>query len=164
MSPPAREIPRLKPAAAMSEEADPASPEGTDEPTRPIDDALTRAAREAQAGPYIPGGRFRPPNSLAILALVLLGIAAGAIYFIYFAASSMDRTDRIRLRTLEQKLVDYDKQQRFLKANGYVPAGPTHLPLTNAEQAELRDLRQRYGAAVRSALPATSKSATQTGE
>jgi hypothetical protein len=139
----------------MSEETP--SPHAEDDeptPSNDDDDELTRAAREAQAGPYIPGGRFNPPNSLAILGLILLCIAAGAIYFMFFAATSMERTDRIRHRTLEQKLVDYETQQRFLKTNGYVPAGPTHQPLTKEERAELADLRQRYGP-IKIAAPAT---------
>src|SRR3954463_10053481 len=128
----------------MSEEPSSASSEASHSP-QPADDELTRAAQEARAGPYIPGGHFKPPNSLAILGLVLLCIAGGAIYFIYFAGSSIERTNHIRLRTLEQKAFDYERQQRFLKENGYVPAGPTHQPLTKQEQAELTDLRQRYG-------------------
>jgi hypothetical protein len=140
----------------MNEEAHPCPPDDA-EPTLPTDDELTRAARDAQVGPYIPGGRFNPPNSLAILALVLLCVAAGAVYFIYFAASSMERTDQIRLRTLEQKVVDYEKQQRFLKENGYVPAGPTHKSLTKEEQAELADLRSRYDR-VKIAEPETKRS------
>jgi len=129
----------------MSEETPPAKLDEVEPAPLPVDDDLARAARDARAGPYLPGGRFKPPNSLAILALVLLCIAAGAIYFIYFGASGVVRNERIRLRTLEQQVYDYDKQQRFLKENGYVPAGPTHKPLTKQEQAELSDLRQRYG-------------------
>jgi type II secretory pathway pseudopilin PulG len=113
--------------------------------TQPADDELSRAAREARAGPYIPGGHFKPPNSLKILLLVVACLVGGAIYFIVFAVSGIQRTEKVRQKTLELKSLAYDQQQQYLKDYGFLPAGATLKPLTADERAELEGLRARYG-------------------
>ena len=134
------------------------------EPTQPIDDELSTAVRAARVGPYMPGGPFKPPNTMKILVLVLALVAAFFIYFIVFAGTSLERTDKIRQRTLEQKLFNYEKQERFYRANGYMPAGKTHPPLTEDERALLAGLREKYGRIVitdpdaAKAAPATATS------
>jgi hypothetical protein len=130
--------------AGSSEFAD-GDPVPVADPMHPADQELTAAVEAAQVGPYMPGGKFQPPNTTKILVFVLLAIAGGFLYFIFVAGTGLERTDKIRQKLLETRLFQYEKQQAFVKSKGFLPAGKTYKPLTQDEQAELAGLREKYG-------------------
>ncbi len=128
-------------------EADGPAPGEAGEAARPTDadDDLTAAVRAAQAGPYVPSGRFEPPRSIPMLILVLALMVGMGVYGLVWTRNLAARNERIRLRTLEERAVKYAEQERFVRANGYLPAGREAKPLDAAERAELQALRDAYG-------------------
>lgn len=135
---------------AQADEAAPA------EATRPIDDDLTAAVQAARAGPYVPGGRFEPPRSIAMLIFVLTLLVGMAVYGLVWTRNLVATNDRIRLRTLEERAAKYAEQERFVRANGFLPAGREAEPLAPDERAELESLRATYGTPKPATAPAAA--------